>query len=41
MEAETKKHKIINQFIKNHTVEKFDYGKIRVCPSFYTRRYWA
>jgi hypothetical protein len=30
MEVETKKHKIINQFIKNHMVEKIDYGKIHI-----------
>jgi len=27
MEVETKKRKIINQFIKNHIVEKIDHGK--------------
>jgi hypothetical protein len=30
MEVETKKHKIINQFINNHMVEKIDYGKIHL-----------
>ena len=30
MEVETKKRKIINQFINNHMVEKIDYGKIHI-----------
>ena len=30
MEVETKKRKIINQFINNHIVEKLDYGEIHI-----------
>jgi hypothetical protein len=30
VEVDIKKRKIINQFIKNHMVEKIDCGKIRI-----------